>query len=520
MQPDPELLYSGDDGSTLDDEEQVQARHDNDPEGTVVVGAGGDLAEELIELEETEDQATHGFFDGNNPPKEWDVPYTYFHQSRLDVEGWDRDVSDPLNVAMCNEPLHLDLYHSEAPAVFAKLEFNRLTWSDRKLYLDAFGALSKEPGLGAAYIGKDYVPMGEYFTLDFINFRRPMYDKHNFIGFPAANATYHLGTSENRHMWIVFRPRAAAARKIRNKDSEEVTSQRMRRFRGFLAHCVSKLREIHVRSAGMFRHEAEDIDMQRPINISAAQVEELDGIMRLAYPVFVQNAPWRDDKYFSLHEPFSVTIKYGQDGPIPLTLEGFKDLAKSWERSYDMDRIGRFMLALAFVQNVKHGDAECGVLVDINAMTEEFKQASGEARPAQFYPLAFTTTACNVQATSLPNFLKPQLDRLNRLARMSHEEDGVLVPGEAPFECIAYQAYSAQKKVFRHTKDEHEVNRGKEAALLAAAGTTGRHAVRRDAEIEKINRESPWRRTANRVEGGEGALGLRSECEVLIFPDA
>ncbi|KZO99270.1 hypothetical protein CALVIDRAFT_561148 [Calocera viscosa TUFC12733] len=415
----------------------------------------------------------------------------------------------------------IDLYDDEKPAAYKVGTYHMLDWTERALHLDSFGAMSADPGLGVLYPGGNWFSFNEYLTIQAGQFTRPFFDKHMFIGFPSKHLTYYVGTSEGRHIWIVFRPKNRRARAGGNMDGVDKWRERMRRFRGFFCFGCSQIEGKNVISGGPFSYGDADVAtlVQGHVILSVAQVDRLNDILMGGYDTFAKDNEWGDD-FFERHEPYSVTLKYGQDNPIAEAYEEWEKMKSAWDRLYDCSKIGRFVCALAMVQKVKNEDGEeCGVLCDYEAMKKEFRGREHGGQGASFYPLGFSKTACNVQANSLPNYFGVELERLNeKYSVNTTNEEGEVVRGPPPFQVIKHQTYSAQKSVFRNSKAEHEISLGREPAVLAMIGTTGAHQEKVQKELRALQLELSYDRTAKRIIQGTGSLGIRSEMEILVHP--
>ncbi|KZO90297.1 hypothetical protein CALVIDRAFT_531523, partial [Calocera viscosa TUFC12733] len=254
------------------------------------------------------------------------------------------------------------------------------------------------------------------------------------------------------------------------------------------------------------------------IHLSVDEVKKLDSIMLAAYDLWAGNSPW-EDGFFRSHDAFSVTLKFGQDNPIAATREAWENFQTTWERLYAFPKIGRFVCALATVQCVKTADGtECAVLCHYDRLKEAFA-GSGRNGPT-FYPLGFTKVGCNAQANCLPNYFAGILTEINNKhsARILNAE-GEEVQGPPVGQCIKFQGYSAQKKVYRNSSAEHEIGGGLDAAVLGACGSGGANDEKIKRHMRALEVQSSYDKTASRITQGTGSLGLRSEMELVIYPE-
>ncbi|KZT44649.1 hypothetical protein CALCODRAFT_513676, partial [Calocera cornea HHB12733] len=220
------------------------------------------------------------------------------------------------------------------------------------------------------------------------------------------------------------------------------------------------------------------------------------------------------------HEPFTVTLKYGQDTPVPEDYDEWEKMKTSWDTQYDVEKIGRFVCAVAVNQSVYDGSKECAAVCNYDVMKKQFGTRQGGGDGASFYPLAFTTTACNIQANGLPAMFQEELEQINNAARRhTKDKEGNITQGKDPFECIKWQAYSAQKTVFRNSKAEHDISLGREGAVLAMCGIGGQTVINKvTEELRDLRTSSSFKKTQSRIENYAGGTGVRSEMELVIHP--
>ncbi|KZT44825.1 hypothetical protein CALCODRAFT_489128, partial [Calocera cornea HHB12733] len=264
----------------------------------------------------------------------------------------------------------------------------------------------------------------------------------------------------------------------------------------------------------MFHHAALaltiNVSAMDSINLSAVQVDLLHNNLLDAWTQIATRNPW-NDSFWAAHEPYSVTLMYGQNSPFTLdSPAGFNSLESQISTEHNCALIDRYVVALAYVQYASYANQPVPVVGDRAGITHQFTDEEDRVHKHDIYPVAFSKDICNVQARGVPNFLAKRLATLNTT---HSQEDNT----EPPLRGIRYQGYGSDKTVYRHTRQEHDAVLGEETACLVACGTTGSHVIKRDRFIRRINDTRPWERTRDRVVASNPSLGHRSEAEYAII---
>ncbi|KZT52144.1 hypothetical protein CALCODRAFT_100376 [Calocera cornea HHB12733] len=363
-----------------------------------------------------------------------------------------------------------------------------------------------------------------WLTIQPDQYRRRLRDKHAFIGFPWENNYFHIGICQDRTCGFAFHHKDPALRKRQTAPPAEVVDRRMRQFRAFLVFCLSELGDLPIICHDQYRYGNEDIASfleMREVNLDLPQLQRLNRDWINLYEGWAENAPWKaDDDYFSKYEPFLVILKYGQNAGLTLSDEGWDGLTETWGTKYSMEKLGRFTVALAIVQEAVSdfdGETPLGVVADANGVKAEFMNPNGTFRKINMFPLAYTKTACNIQTDTLPNFLAEGLHSVNeRIAKRRN------APANASQAVMAssYQLYACPKNRLRPATNAHnDLRLGKMTAALVGCGQSGSKAAAVKRLIDRIKRKTPFARAADRLLVGNTLIGVRSEPEFVFFPD-
>ncbi|KZO91042.1 hypothetical protein CALVIDRAFT_531118 [Calocera viscosa TUFC12733] len=408
-------------------------------------------------------QANATFFDAANIMSR-DEPVWPFSPHWLNAEYDDKESG--CEWLRCTR-VEIDLYDDEHPATYPPDEWEEsVRWAQPRVFIDCMGALSTEPNWDAA------IPPAITTTLDDTwlsiypqQYTRKLRDKHAFIGFPWEHHYYHIGECQNRQ------------------------------------YSLSAFRE------------------STAIHLDLPQLKELNQTWIESYEDWADRCPWKaEDQYFSKYQPFLVILKYGQNAEINLRDEGWTELASVWDRKYDMARISRFTVALAIVQEATNDWSEpVGVVADANRVLNHFKNANGTTRELKMFPLAFTKTACNIQSKTLPNFLAEEVQKINNEFA---SDAGVAAGQQTVVSGASYQLYACPKIKLRPTAATRtDLRLGRMTAALVGCGLGGTRFNTVSKLIRRIERKSPFERTADRLLNGNTLIGARSEPEFVLFPN-